>query len=302
MFKPMLAATVEDTSKLKYPLYASIKYDGIRATKQNGQLLSRTLKPIPNKNVQKMFSHLPEGLDGELMYGDPADKHVFSETTSIVMSHDKPAEGIKFYAFDLFSDRPFESRNTSLCAATMSSGPRNQVVTINDVEVVGQRWIHTEKELLDYEQEVLNQGYEGIIIRSENGLYKQGRATLKQGWLLKLKRFVDAEAKITGFFEEQENTNEATTNALGRTERSSKKEGMVGKGTLGGFEVIGINGQFKNVEFNVGSGMNAAQKVEFWNRRKTLLSKVLKYKYFPIGTKDKPRLPIFLGFRDKEDM
>jgi DNA ligase-1 len=295
MFKPMLAATVEDTSKLKYPLYASIKYDGIRATKQNGQLLSRTLKPIPNKNVQKMFSHLPEGLDGELMYGDPADKHVFSETTSIVMSHDKQAAGVKFYAFDKFGDRLFGARWNEVYTLVFDMDDEN-------VEQVHHHLIHNEKELLEFEEKVLNLGYEGVILRSKDGPYKEGRATLKQGWLLKLKRFVDAEAKITGFFEEQENTNEATTNALGRTERSSKKEGMVGKGTLGGFEVIGINGQFKNVEFNVGSGMNAAQKVEFWNRRKTLLGKVLKYKYFPIGTKDKPRLPIFLGFRDKEDM
>src|SRR5271157_1787110 len=212
LFKPMLASPIEDMSKLKYPLYASIKYDGIRATMQNGQLVSRTLKPIPNKNIQKMFAHLPEGLDGELMFGDPAAKDVFQQTTSVVMSHDKQAAGVKFYAFDLFSDKPFDYRNAQLCAAIMGANKRP------NVEIVGQRWIHTEQELLAYEQEVLDLGYEGVIVRSMDAPYKQGRSTEKQGWLLKLKRFIDAEAEILGFYEEQENTNEATKNLLGRTE------------------------------------------------------------------------------------
>jgi DNA ligase 1 len=295
LFKPMLAATVEDTSKLVYPLFASIKYDGIRATVQGGKLLSRTLKLIPNKNVQELFPRLPEGLDGELMYGDPASKHVFSDTTSIVMSRNLPAVGIKFYAFDLFGPEQFQARLFNMNVKLLNDA-RKTIVSVQ------QKLIHSEEELLRYEQEILDLGYEGLIVRSLDGLYKQGRATLKQGWLLKLKRFIDAEAKITGFYEEMQNTNQAETNLLGRTERSTKQEGMVGKGTLGGFEVTGINGDFKDVEFRVGSGMNAVQKTEFWNRKQFLLGKIVKYKYFPIGVKDKPRLPIFLGFRDKQDI
>lgn len=294
-FKPMLAAPIEDISKLRYPLYASIKYDGIRATMQGGQLLSRTLKPIPNKNVQKLFSHLPEGFDGELMFGDPAAKDVFQLTTSVVMSHNKQAAGIRFFAIDQFSDKPFHTRAAAVYTQVFDMDDHN-------VEYVNQRQVHNEKELLEFELTVLETGFEGLIVRSIDGPYKEGRSTEKQGWLMKLKRFVDAEAKILGFFEEMENTNTATTNALGRTERSTKKEGMIGKGTLGGFDVIGINGLFKNVEFAVGSGLTAEQKKDFWTGRQRLVGKVLKYKYFPIGVKDKPRLPIFLGFRDKADM
>lgn len=294
-FKPMLAAPIEDMSKLKYPLLASFKYDGIRATMQGRKLLSRTLKPIPNAKVQKMFAHLPEGFDGELMYGDTASKSVFQDTTSIVMSHSKEAAGVKFYAFDQYGNAPFHQRSDDVYTQVFDMDDEN-------VEQVFHKEIHNEKELLEFEQTALNAGYEGLILRAPDGLYKEGRSTEKQGWLLKLKRFVDAEAKITGFYEEMENTNEATTNALGRTERSTAKAGMVGKGTLGGFDVIGINGDFKDVEFGVGSGLTAVQKQDFWKDRKKLIGKVIKYKYFPIGVKDKPRLPIFLGFRDKADM
>jgi DNA ligase-1 len=295
MFNPMLAAKIKNISKLRYPLYGSIKYDGIRATMQKGRLLSRTLKPIPNQNVQKLFSHLPDGFDGELMFGDPSAKDVFQSTTSVVMSHDKEATGIRFFAIDQFGTGTFQER---------SDGVFKQVVKLDDpnVELVAQVLILNEKDLLAFEQDALDAGFEGLILRSVDGPYKEGRSTEKQGWLLKLKRFVDAEAKVLGFYEELENTNEAKINALGHTERSTKKQGMVGKQALGGFDVIGINGQFKDVEFSVGSGMTAEQKKDFWKNRQKLIGKILKYKYFPIGVKDKPRLPIFLGFRDRMDM
>src|SRR5712664_2256563 len=110
-FKPMLASPIEDTSKLKFPVLASIKLDGVRATMQGGKLLSRNLKPIPNKRVQEKFARLPEGFDGELIYGDPSDEHAFSNTTSVVMSLDKDPAGIKFWAFDIFEPGDFQKRS-----------------------------------------------------------------------------------------------------------------------------------------------------------------------------------------------
>ena len=79
MFKPLLAWKPEknqvlevELAKLRvWPRLVSRKLDGIRATVQGGRLRSRTLKDIPNVNVQKMFAGLPEGLDGELIFGKP---------------------------------------------------------------------------------------------------------------------------------------------------------------------------------------------------------------------------------------
>lgn len=288
-FKPMLASAIEDTSTLKFPVLASIKLDGIRATVQGGQLLSRNLKPIPNKNIQGIFKGLPEGLDGELIYGDPADEHAFSNTTSVVMSDNKVAAGVSFYVFDIFEPGPFE-RRLSLAADYAKD---------YNLSFVPQYLIINEEKLLSFEASALEAGHEGIMVRSPDGPYKQGRSTVKEGHLLKLKRFKDAEAEIIGFYEEMENTNEAKTNLLGRTERSTAKEGKVGKGTLGGFSVRDTKTQ---VEFEVGGGFTAAMRQEYWKDRKRLVGKILKYKYFPIGLKDRPRFPVFLGFRDKRDM
>lgn len=296
-FEPMLAGTIKDVSKLQYPILASVKLDGIRATVQGGKLLSRNLKPISNIHVQARFINLPDGLDGELIYGDPTDEHAFSNTTSIVMSKDRPVDGVEFYVFDHFSKEsvPFINRLHDLRALFAS----RKFPYVNFVE---QRRINSEEELLKFETEALEFGHEGLMVRTYAGIYKQGRSSVREGHLLKLKRFTDAEAKVLSVYEEMENQNEATKNLLGHTERSSHKDNMVGKNRLGGFEVIGINGEFKGVEFRIGSGLTGEEKDALWSGRKYLPGKIVKYKYFPIGVKDKPRFPIFLGFRDKADM
>jgi DNA ligase-1 len=302
MFKPMLASQIEDgkgrvtneaISRLNFPVLVSPKFDGIRACMQNGKLVSRSFKPIPNENIQKFFSFLPEGVDGELMYGSPESKSVFQDTTSIVMSRTKPATGVFFYVFDMFGDKPFTKRIENARAAVAGKV---------GVAIVDQVLVHNLEELLAYEEKALELGFEGVMVRDPNGPYKQGRSSLKQGWLVKLKRFVDAEAEVLGWFEEEANNNVATTNALGRTERSTAKAGMVGKGTLGGFEVKVLNGEFEGVELRIGGGFTALQRADFWKTRSKALGQIIKFKYFDKGTKDKPRHPVYIGFRDKEDM
>ena len=294
-FEPMLATAIEDTGSLQYPVYASPKLDGVRAMVQGGKLVSRKLKLIPNVNVQAKFAGLPDGLDGELIVGDALDPQVFSNTTSVVMSHNKPADNVIFYVFDYFQSEPFQTRLTYLREWFNENQP-------DDLTLVHQALVKDEESLLSAEEVFLQYGFEGLMVRSIDGPYKQDRSTIREGWLLKLKRFKDGEAKIVGFEEEQKNTNVATKDALGHTERSSAKAGLVGKGTLGKFEVIGINDPYTGVEFSVGGGLTAKQRREFWGDRQKLVGKILKYKYFPKGSVERPRFPVFLGFRDKRDM
>ena len=56
------------------------------------------------------------------------------------------------------------------------------------------------------------------------------------------------------------------------------------------------------VEFSIGSGFTEEQRREIWNKKVELIGSIVKYKYFEVGVKDKPRFPIFLAFRDKKDM
>ena len=289
----MLAGKCTDTSKLRYPVLISRKLDGVRCTVQGGILLSRSLKPIPNANVQKLFKGLPEGIDGELIFGDPCSPSAYRDTVSIVMSDDKPADGIQLWVFDKYSDLPFRTRlDAAFCACNMRKC----------VKIVEHIRCNNEAELMETEEKWLDAGNEGVMIRSYEGLYKCGRSSEREGYLLKLKRFEDMEAKVQGTYEQMHNGNEAFTNELGRTARSSCKGGKVGMDTLGGLIVVGQNGTFNGIEFECGTGFDAAQRKELWADRWNLEGRIAKIKYFPVGSKDKPRHPVFLGWRDRRDM
>lgn len=286
--RPMLAGTVEDVHALKFPLIASPKIDGIRALTIGGRLLSRSLKPIPNKHIRATLEGVcPDGLDGELISGS-----TFQACTSAIMAHEgEPA--FEFWCFDYFGyglAHPYELRIANLETVVATLGHIN-------VRPVPIRGILSLEELLAYEAETLAQGFEGVMLRKLDGPYKQGRSTWREGWLLKLKRFEDAEAIVIGFEELMRNENEATTNELGLTKRSSAKAGKVPAGTLGALVV-----QRNGVTFNIGAGFTEANRAEVWANRPAFLGALAKFKHQPHGAKDAPRLPIFLGFRAAEDV
>lgn len=297
-FKPMLADHCTDVTKLKFPVLASKKLDGIRATVQGGRLLSRSLKPIPNKNVQAMFKGLPEGLDDELILGDPRSPTCYRDTVSVVMSDDKPATGIKFHVFDKHCDAPFEQR------LAMAHGVvREYDADFNSaLEIVTHVRIENAEDLETLEAAWLEEGHEGVMIRAINGRYKEGRSSEREGILLKLKRFVDSEAVVVGTYELEHNDNVAFTNELGRTARSSAKDGKRASGVLGGLDVKGVGGDYDGIEFSIGTGFDAAQRADMWRDRDALVGRLVKLKFFPSGGKDKPRHPVYLGFRSQEDM
>jgi len=296
-FRPMLAAKVE-LSSLRLPALASDKLDGIRCLAIGGQPLSRSLKVIPNRAVQRFFSdnaQVLEGMDGELIVGPPNATNVYLRTNSAVMS----VEGMPdftYYVFDMHN-RPsmrFEERFSILTALHHVHPPR--------VKLLPHQLVTSLEQLASFEESSLDRGYEGVMLRDPAGLYKQGRSTVREGGLLKLKRHEDAEAVIIGVEEEQQNTNEAFQSELGRTKRSTAQVGMVGKGTLGALVVRGINGPFEGVVFNLGSGFDAAERRTMWQQRAALLHQIVTYKYFAVGVKDRPRFPVFKGLRDKRDM
>jgi DNA ligase-1 len=286
MFKPLLAHTIENTGAISYPCLASVKLDGIRCIVVDGVAMSRSMKPIRNKYVQACIGK-PEynNLDGELVVGGIYAKDCYRNTNSGVMSEDGEPE-FTFHVFDRVDmpTFPFLTRYT-------------QIPSLRFVQIVPHWEIETEYALLDLEQEYLEKGAEGIMVRSITGQYKQGRSTVKAGILGKLKRFVDDDFVVIGFEERLHNGNIATINALGRTERSSHQENKTGRGDLGA-----IICQGEGFTFNCGSGFNDEQRAEIWENREDYLGRVAKIKHFEIGVKTSLRFPTFLGWRHQEDM
>lgn len=295
-FKPMLASDCGGIENVRFPVIASPKLDGVRALVIDGVLMSRSLKPIPNVRVQELFKGLPNRLDGELVVGDPCAPDVYRKTVSMAMADDKPIDGLVYYVFDDFTEptHPFYYRKNF--AGLWSVRQSNMVL-----KAVHQLEIFSSAGLAKYEEGCLTQGYEGVMLRSPDGPYKFGRSTTKEGYLLKLKRFADSEAEVIGVVELMHNGNEAKKNALGRTERSTAKAGKTGMGVMGALQVRDVK---TGVEFEIGTGFTADERGRIWmGRNRHLKNKSLvKYKYFAGGSKDKPRFPVFLGWRDKRDM
>lgn len=302
IFKPMLACEA-DLDTIKFPVIASPKLDGIRATVTPQGLLTRSLKEVPNRHVFELLSQqVLWGMDGELIVGDPTAKDVYRQTVSGVMTKAGTPEFtfrvFDFVSFDEDAGEPWEvhysyTRRAELLELLVKEF-KSSAVVMHDIMVCDDLL-----QLRAYEEACLEKGYEGLILRDPNSGYKFGRSTAKEGLLLKLKRFQDSEAEILEVIEEMHNTNEAKTNALGRTERSSAKAGKVGKGRMGALRVKDVK---SGVEFELGTGFDDSDKAAFWKARSSCVGRLVKYKFFPIGVKDKPRHPVYLGMRDKKDM
>jgi len=289
--KPMLAATVKDASQIQYPIFASPKLDGVRGI-VNGELRSRSLKRFPNEHVEALFSRkVLAGFDGELILGSPTAKDVYRVTNGACARHEGEPN-VKFWAFDLWNHAgPFKTRLKEL--------EKRASKVLDDVILLPQTLIENEEQMKEYEELKLSDGYEGVILRSPDGLYKFGRSTIREQGMLKLKRFEDGEAEILAIEEEMENTNEAKTNALGRTERSSHMEGLVPKGRAG---TLCVKDCVSGVEFRIGTGLDDDDRVYYWKHRLAVVGKIVKYKHFTVGAKDKPRHPVYLGPREEWDL
>ena len=295
-FKPLLACEVP-IENVEFPMYASVKLDGIFAIVLDGVLVSRTLKPIRNKYLQQKFGK-PEYnfFVGELVCGDIYAEDVFQKTTSAVMSIDGEPEDVKFYLFDYCKnkDDAFTTRIEDLITKRID-------IDCDDIHVLPQILIYNVGEFNAFYTTESDRNGEGVILRKPDGEYKYGRSTPKQMLSCKFKFMEQEEFVITGFVEQHTNTNEAVINELGYTERSSSKEGMVGNNTLGAFIVKSLD---SSIEFTVGTGKGLTKELrkEIWNNRENYLGKLASVRYMKAGVVDKPRQPILVGIRDGDDI
>ncbi len=289
-FKPLLACEVP-LEQVRLPVYVSTKLDGIRCVIIDGVAYSRSLKPIRNKYIQSIIGNDKyNGFDGELVVGNIYDKDVFQKTTSGVMS-EQGEPNFVFYVFDDFThpNLPYSERVDIM---------RYKVDTLTDhIKFLGQKLVDSKeriKYLLETEQVV---GGEGLILRNPDGGYKFGRSTPKQQLSIKLKFFEQDEFVVIGFTERMHNANQAKINELGLQERSSHKDNLIPMNTLGSLIL-----KYGDDSFQMGTGFTDEQRQEIWDNRDNYLGKLASVRYMSVGLKERPRIPSFIGWRDKDDM
>lgn len=273
--------------QLSYPLYASVKLDGIRSYIQEGVAMSNANKPLPNLYLQawaKRHARELEGLDGEIK----VKQCDFNGVQSGIMRVEGEPD-FTFNVFDIITDtvHPYNIRYQELQDIAEHTSTKR-------LQIVRQHVIRMPNGLQTMWDWAVRHGHEGLIARSIDGLYKYGRSTLKEGLLIKLKVWHDAEAVIIGVNEKMHNGNEATTNELGRTKRSSHKANKTGMNTLGSLIVKTHRGMF-----SVGTGFSAKQRKELWemNLRNELMGLYFTYKFISESDEGIPRHPVFKGLR-----
>lgn len=306
-FRPMLAATVEeeDIPNLKYPFFATPKIDGIRCLiLPGGKVVSRTLKPIRNKFIRRSlataFADTTAIIDGELQIAGPTcdEPKPFYLTSSAVMSEKGSPEFI-YNIFDCITtsaDVPYSIRSANIESLNCFGVPASCHI-VNLPKVWGYL-ISDRAQLETYYSCYIEIGFEGIVLRSPLSPYKYGRSTLSEQYLLKLKPFVDSEARVLGFVELEHNTNPAGVDQLGYTERSSCQDGCYKGNMLGALEVEDIH---THQRFRIGTGFTQEQREDIWKHPENYRHSLIKYKYQKYGEKDKPRTPAFICFIEEED-
>jgi DNA ligase-1 len=283
----MLAATVTNRAKLRFPYLASPKLDGIRCLIIKGAVLSRSFKPIRNKHIVEMLQGLPD-LDGELICGAPNLGDVLNRTTRGVMSeHGEPS--FQYHVFDTLADlqAPFYAR--------LARVPQHPYL-----QAVPHAMLHSLNDLGKFEEKVLADGYEGVMLRGPGNTYKCGRATATENSLWKLKQFMDGELLVSSVREGVTNINYATKDNLGRTTRSTHQDGMIPSSKVG--TIIGtdlVTGQV--LEVSPGK-MTHSERELYWRDQGRIIDKIIKYKCFNYGSINAPRFATFQAFRDPDDM
>lgn len=271
-----LAATLAPNTEVVFPKYASAKYDGIRCVIIDGKAYSRNMILIPNLTVQAYFADgMCNGMDGELLSGRH-DADVFKRTSSVVRSINGSREW-HFKVFDLVGcPMNFAGRLDEL---------RSRMVVLQDaqkfkVSLVTQIMVLDMHELNNLEALCIEDGYEGLMLRNPNAMYKNGRATANSQDLLKVKRFSDSEAKVTGW-----------------SPLIILSTGLPAPDLMGSLQVKDI---LSGVEFSVGSGFTLLERDQY--AFKPPIGQVLSYQYFAQGAYEKPRFPTFKGFRPAFDV
>jgi len=116
--------------------------------------------------------------------------------------------------------------------------------------------------------EIINLGYEGIIVRHKLAMYERKRST----WVMKFKPKKEDEYEIVGWQEE------------------ISKDGLP-KDRLGSLLCLSGDGN----TFSVGTGYEDSTREELWKNREILKGKTVRVKYQHLTSGKKvPRFPVFV--------
>lgn len=178
------------------------KLDGLRLTSGKRHAVVDSFESMTRKGETYQVPHLDKhsrnlllllreenevhALDGEAyLHGLPLQKII-----SYAKKYQKGlTETLEYHCFDLIMDGTFEDRYAILQRGIIEYNAR---VSDSPFELVECVEVDNEFDAKEYQGKWMEMGYEGVIIRHTDGLYKHGRSPD----LFKFKQFMDDECKI----------------------------------------------------------------------------------------------------------
>lgn len=295
MKRPLKAPTQsiedKDLHLLPYPIVGSPKIDGLRCyvDPDTGVAKTSSNKPHPNPFVREVLSDpIFRGLDGELTVGRPNSLEAFNNSTGPLRRQTGEPDFL-FSVFDMYSPtKTYFERWLNQYKDILYKYPR--------ISILPQTYLYSPKDVIEFTKKCIEDKYEGAMIRSLSGLYKEGRATTREANIFKRKPLSEREATIIGFNEKMTNLNPQEINELGLAKRASNQENKVPAGTLGSFILFDSNWK---EPFDCRGRINDQLALEIWQNKDKYLGKKVTYKYQAYGSIDKPRQPIFWRFYEE---
>jgi len=248
-------------AKWQPPYIVQPKYDGVRCRAvplENGEyiLLSseeNVIFSVPHINEElKSLSPGPE-LDGELYRHELSFEEILSITSRTVNLHYEH-KLIKFHVFDVIDDQPQHSRIATILGI--------RKFKFKHIEVSPFWLCDNLSDVKRTYDNVLSQGYEGIIIRNVNTFYERKRST----WVMKFKPKRKDTYEITGWNEE------VSING-------------VPKGRLGSIICASEDG----TTFSVSAGLDDDDRERLWRDRESLPGKSVIVHYQHLTNKKIPK-------------
>lgn len=272
---PPLAKKYQDAkSAIKWPAYVSCKYDGLRCTVfyRNGEVVMQSrggesypvIEHIAEELVEGIFKYTPNAvLDGELYkHGMHLEDIVRACKTT---KHTDLREQIKFYVFDYLTSK----NDTSLLSARKERMLNLPKYLGTNVVVVAQAFIANEEAMLDVHKDCTGRGYEGVVIRNADSIFKFGERTSD---FQKYKVAEDAEFLVVGM--------------------EKTKQG----GGVCVCQYVAYSGSTDSFKVNIKCTKD--KKVELWENQGQYIGKWLTVEFEKLSKYGKPTKPIGKCFRE----
>lgn len=272
-FKPMLALDFEEHKhKLVYPVTLQPKFDGVRCISyfKDGRVILQSRGGDPYS-----VDHVSKALTGMLVNGAIFDGELYvhglslQSLNSLVRRPQEESLQITYCVYDVISRKSPDWNWTSRWHWLTELGGLRfappvylspSLVALNEAQVIS-----AQKHFIEH-------GYEGAIVRTGDGTYREG---YRSPHLLKVKSWKDDEFEIINW--------------------------TVGKGKFESVPIFKCKTK-EGKEFDVAPKGTNAERLEMLNNAPSLIGRLMKVKYFDYTDEGVPHYPVGLGIRDQSDL